>query len=132
MRYYAALLAEGRAKSRRYADALDVIGIALQTVTEPGVGFYVSELHRLRGICLMRIDPANGADAMDAHRVALEIAAKQGTTLLELRAAVSLARTAIAIGRPSEGLSPLRDLYASLPKEFQSDSLGDAKDLLSG
>ncbi|MEO8344052.1 MAG: adenylate/guanylate cyclase domain-containing protein [Betaproteobacteria bacterium] len=132
MRYYAGLLAEGRAKSRRYAEALELIGSALQTVTEPGVGFYVSELHRLRGICLIRSSPAHAAEAMDAHRTALDIAAGQGATLLELRAAVSLSHTAIALGRPTEGLVPLRDLCAKLPEEFQSDSLPEARDLLVG
>lgn len=34
MRYYAALLAEGRAKPRRYGDPLEVIGSALQTGLE--------------------------------------------------------------------------------------------------
>ncbi len=132
LRYYAALLAEGRAKARRYADALEVIDSALQTVTEPGVGFYVSELHRLRGICLMRTVADRPSEAMDALRTAHDVAARQGATLLQLRAAVSLARGAAAMRRPAEGLLPLRDLCAALPPEFNSDSLADARQLLAG
>jgi hypothetical protein len=51
-RYYAALLAEGRERAGRFADALTVLRPVLESVTEPVVGFYVSELYRLQGTCL--------------------------------------------------------------------------------
>jgi predicted ATPase len=130
LRYYAALLAEGRVKSKQYGEALDVIESALKTVTEPGVGFYVSELYRLRGICLARVSQDGAAEAMNAHQMALEVAHKQGATLLELRAAVSLARAGIAAGRTAEGVTQLREVWARLPREFVSDSLPDAQLLL--
>lgn len=53
-RYYAALLAEGREKSGKVPEALTLLQSTLETVTEPGLGFYISELYRLQGICLLR------------------------------------------------------------------------------
>ena len=131
-RYYAALLAEGRQKPGRYADALTLLGSAIATVTEPGVGFYVSELYRLQGTCLLQADAANQDEAMRSLRTAVDIARQQGATMLELKAATSLARAAIAIGRPSDGLDALRDLCAALPPQFEAPSLVEAKQLLSG
>jgi len=50
---------------------------------------------------------------------------------LELKAAMSLARAAVAIGRPAEGLTSLRELCATLPPEFDAANLREANDLLS-
>ena len=132
-RYYAALLAEGREKSGRFQEALTLLGGAIETVTEPGVGLYISELYRLQGICLLRVDRgANEDAAMRSLRTAVEVAREQTATVLELRAAVSLARAAIAIGDPTEDLASLRELCATLPPEFDAANLREANDLLAG
>jgi predicted ATPase len=131
-RYYAALLAEGREKSGRFSEALTLLGTTLESVTEAGVGFYISELYRLRGICLLRADHgANEDAAMQSLRMAVDVARKQSATTLELRAAVSLARAAISIGRPAEGVTSLRELCATLPPEFDAANLREANDLLT-
>ncbi len=130
-RYYAALLAEGREKSGRAAEALPVLRAMLETITEPGVGLYISELYRLQGVCLVRANGANEGEAMQSLRTAVDIARQQQATLLELRAAVSLARAAIAIGRPAEGLDPLRAFCAALPAEFDATNLTEAMELLA-
>ena len=131
-RYYAALLAEGREKSGKVPEALILLGTTIETVTEPGVGFYISELYRLQGICLLRADHgANKDAAMRSLRMAVDVARKQSATTLELRAAVSLARAAISIGRPAEGVTSLRELCATLPPEFDAANLREANDLLT-
>lgn len=132
-RYYAALLAEGREKSGRFQEALTLLGKAIETVTEPGVGFYISELYRLQGLCLLRVDRgANEDAAMRSLRTAVEVAREQTATMLELRAAVSLARAGIELGRPAEGIGALRTLCATLPPEFDAPSLKEANALLAG
>ena len=132
VRYYTALLAEVREKSGRVQEALTLLVKAIETVTEPGVGFYISELYRLQGICLLRtVQGANADAAMASLRIAVDVARQQGATMLELRAALSFARAAIAIGRPVQGLTMLRELCATLPPEFDAASLGEANDLLS-
>ena len=130
-RYYAALLAEGREQSGRVPDALGVLRGALETITEPGVGFYISELYRLQGVCLLRAGRSNADEAMRSLRMAVDIAKQQRATLLELRAAVSLARAAIASGRAAEEIKALRELCATLPAAFDAASLGEARALLS-
>ncbi len=129
-RYYAALLAEGMEKAGRFADALAVLRPALATVTEPGVGVFVSELYRLQGLCLLGVDGGNGGEAMHSLRTAIAVAKQQGAALLELRAAVSLARAGVAIGRPDEGLDTLRAFCAAPPPEFDASNLVEARELL--
>ena len=131
-RYYAALLAEAREKSGRFQDALALLAKTLETVTEAGVGFYISELYRLQGVCLLRADRgANAESALLSLRTGVEVARTQGATALELRAAVSLARAGIELGRPVEGIAVLRELCAALPPEFDAPNLTEANALLA-
>ena len=51
---YAGLLAAARLSTGEAAHALEPIDAILPTFTEPGVGVYLPELHRLRGECLLR------------------------------------------------------------------------------
>ncbi len=91
-RVYAALLAECLEKAGAISDALAVLQPALESVTEAGVGLYVSELYRLRGLCLLRTDSPDEEQAMKDLRLAVEIANRHEATLLEQKAATSLAR----------------------------------------
>ena len=94
--------------------ALEVVRRALETVAEPGVGFFVSELHRVQGLCLLR--RGSVAERTRSLRTAVDVARAQRATVLEVRAAISLARAAIAHHRPSEGVNALSELCASLPR----------------
>ena len=129
-RYYAALLAEGLEKAGRFADALAVVRPALATVTEPGVGIFVSELYRVQGLCLLHSSDGHD-EAMHSLRSAVAVARQQGATLLELRAALSLARAATAADGRAMDLEPLRDVCAGLPAEFDAAHLEEARALLS-
>jgi tetratricopeptide (TPR) repeat protein len=51
--YYGGLLAGVRAQDGRFNDALALLDPILTAVKEPGVGFYLPEIHRLRGECLL-------------------------------------------------------------------------------
>jgi predicted ATPase len=132
-RYYAALLAEGREKSDRFSEALALLSTTLESVTEPGVGFYISELYRVQGLCLLRAgESPNEEAAIQSLRMAVNVAREQGATLLELRATVSLARAELAIGRAAECLNSLRELCTTLPPEFDAAAdVADANDLLA-
>ena len=129
LRFYAGVLADGQQRLGRIDAALEVVRRALETVTEPGVGFFVSELHRIQGLCLLC--QGNADEAIGALRTAVEIARTQSATLLELRAAMSLARAAIAQRRPGEDIHALRQLCASLPSLFDAQDLREASELLS-
>jgi len=128
-RFYAALLAEGLEKAGRFTDALSILRPALATVTEPGVGIFVSELYRLQGLCLLH--STDGRDeAMHSLRTAVAVARQQGATVLELRAAVSLARAAMAADGRATDVEPLREVCAELPAEFDAPDREEARELL--
>ena len=130
-RYYAMLLAEARAKFGRVSDALTVLQSALETVTEPGIGFCVPELYRLQGVCLLRLDSRNVGDATTSLQMAVDIAKQQNATLFQLKAAINMADVAGSSGHSEKGLHPLRDLCANLPEGFDAPQLAEAKRLLS-
>lgn len=94
-RYYAVLVADVCERAGMYDQALQTLDPALATVTEPGVGLFVSELHRLKGVCLARRDRSD-PQARHSLETALEVARTQGSPLLERRAVESLAEVASA------------------------------------
>jgi len=130
-RYYAALLAEARAKFGKVPEALTVLRGALDTVTEPGIGFCVPELYRLQGTYLLRLTPNNQEEAMSSLQMAVDIAKQQKAALFQLKAAIDIANAASSMGQPERGLKPLRDLCANLPEGFDAPQLAEAKQLLS-
>jgi predicted ATPase len=130
-RYYAALLAEARIKFEKFADALGVIKWALDTISEPGIGAYLPELYRLKGICMLRLDAHHEEEAMSSFRMAVDISKQQNAPLFQLRAAISMAGAAGEMGQPERGMHPLRDLCANLPEGFDASELREAKQLLS-
>jgi predicted ATPase len=130
-RYYAALLAEARAKFGKVLDALAILRSALETVTEPGIGFYAPELYRLQGVCLLRLDPPNEKEAISSLQMAVDVAKQQKASLFQLKAAIDMADAASSTGQPEKGLQPLRDLCADLPEGFDAPDLAEAKRRLS-
>jgi class 3 adenylate cyclase/tetratricopeptide (TPR) repeat protein len=130
-RYYAALLAEARAKFGRVSDALTVLRWALDTLTEPGIGFYVPELYRLQGVCLLRLDSHNQEEALSSLQMAVDIAKQQKALLYQLKAAIDMANTASSMDQSERGLQPLRDLYANLPDGVDAPQVAEAKRLLA-
>ncbi|MEO6929940.1 MAG: hypothetical protein ABI190_12320 [Casimicrobiaceae bacterium] len=130
-RHYAAILADRRENAGRVADALALVRWTLDTVTEPGVGVYVPELHRLRGVCLLRLNASHETEAMRSLQTALDVAKQQGATLLQLRAAISIAKASRALKRANAGLETLRDVCAELPPECDVPEIEEAKRLLA-
>ena len=130
-RYYAALLAEARAKFGRVSDALTVLRSALETVIEPGVGIWVPELYRLQGLCLVRLDSHSKEEAITSLQMAVDTAKQQEAPLFQLKAAINLAELANSMGQSERGLQPLRELCANLPEGFDAPQLAEAKRLLS-
>jgi predicted ATPase len=53
--------------------------------------FYLPEIHRLGGECLLSLDHRNKAEALQAFTTARDDARQQGATLFELRASARLA-----------------------------------------
>jgi class 3 adenylate cyclase/tetratricopeptide (TPR) repeat protein len=88
--YFLGLAAEVLLAARRPADGLAHLDRAIAGIDEPGVGFYLPEIHRLRGECLLSLSRRNKAKAWQAFMTARDVARLQGTTLFELRAKTRL------------------------------------------
>jgi predicted ATPase len=88
--YYLGLAAEVLLANGRPADGLAHLDRAIAGIDEPGVGFYLPEIHRLRGECLMSLSRRNKAKARQAFMAARDVARLQGATLFELRAKTRL------------------------------------------
>jgi class 3 adenylate cyclase/tetratricopeptide (TPR) repeat protein len=92
--YYRALAAEVFLAAGRAADGLAQLDRAIAGIEEPGVGFFLPEIYRLRGQCLLALNRANKAEARQAFTTARDIARRQGAVLFERRADAALAETA--------------------------------------
>lgn len=128
-RYYAVLLGEQRLRCGRHGDALALLDAAIATISEPGVGIFVSELHRLRGLALLRAGEGAREEALAALEAAVDIARKQGATLLELNARTSLAEVRTTRAGADDSLAELRAFLAGLPAAFDAPRLAEARRL---
>jgi class 3 adenylate cyclase/tetratricopeptide (TPR) repeat protein len=88
--YYLGLAAEILLAAGRPADGLAHLDRAIAGIEEPGVGFYLPEIYRLRGACLLALDRDNKDEARSDVETALDIARRQGAIIFERRAETSL------------------------------------------
>jgi predicted ATPase len=97
--YFLGLAAEVLLAAGRAADGLAHLDRAIAGVDEPGIGFYLPEIYRLRGECLLALDRNNKNEAQLAFAAARDIARRQGAIIFQRRAETSLSTIAnIAIG----------------------------------
>jgi class 3 adenylate cyclase/tetratricopeptide (TPR) repeat protein len=89
--YFLGLAGEILTIAGRPADALAHFDRALAGIEEAGVGFYLPEIYRLRGTCLLALDRDNKDEAQRAFIAARDTARLQGATIFERRAEQSLA-----------------------------------------
>ena len=79
--YYLGLAAEVLLAAGRPADGLAHLDRAIAAIDEPGVGFYLPEIYRLRGECLLALDRDNKDEARQAFAAARDIAKRQGAII---------------------------------------------------
>src|SRR5580698_3642994 len=89
--YFIGLAAEVLLVAGRAADALAHLDRAIAGIDEPGVGFYVPEIYRLRGECLLALDRNNRNEARQAFVTARDFANRQGAVIFAHRAQTGLA-----------------------------------------
>ena len=122
---YAGLLAAARLSTGAAAHALEPIDAILPTFTEPGVGVYLPELHRLRGECLLGLDSSRIDEAVRDFQSAIAFAKQQNALLFRLRAAVSLVRAG------NKHFSFLKEAIGAFAAEADSPELIAARGMLS-
>ena len=83
--YFLGIAAEVLLVAGRPSDALAHLDRAIAATDEPGIGFFLPEIHRLRGECLLSLNRRNKAKALQAFTIALDNARRQGAMLFERR-----------------------------------------------
>ncbi|HSR34741.1 MAG TPA: hypothetical protein VLY63_29575, partial [Anaerolineae bacterium] len=91
--------------------------------------WWLPEQHRIRAQLLL-LAPGNEVEAEAGFRKALEVARRQKSKSLELRAAMSLARLLRQKGRAAEGRNLLAECYSWFTEGFQTADLQEARGLL--
>jgi predicted ATPase len=129
--FYTGLLATVRLEAGQAAQALELCDSILQTVSEPGVGLYVPEIHRLRGECLLRLDPGAFDAAVREFEMAVAAAKQQQARIFQLAAALSLARAWAAAGRPENGTAALQEALGAFGEDDSPSQLASARAMLS-
>ncbi|HSF39943.1 MAG TPA: protein kinase [Thermoanaerobaculia bacterium] len=127
---YDAFLAEQCLRAGLLGEALATVneGLALSAAT--GQRMVDAELLRLRGEILLARGDAPG-EAEPCFLRALEVASGQGARLLELRAAVSLARLRAGQDRKAEARALLAPLYEAFLEGLDTPDLREAAALLA-
>jgi tetratricopeptide (TPR) repeat protein len=90
--YFLGLGGEVSLNAGRPADGLAYADRALAAIDEPGVGYYLPEIYRLRGECLLAVDRDNKEEARHAFETAQGVARQQGATIFERAALASISK----------------------------------------
>jgi len=130
--FYAGLLADIRLQAGQVALALEPLDMMLRTFKEPGVGFFLSEIHRLRAECLLRLDSANFDEAVAELETAIATAKQQQARVFWLRAAISLSRVWLSRGTPEKAVAQLQEVVCAFGDDDEPGELATARQLLSG
>ena len=97
-------------------------------VQSPGYGRVLAvEFYRLKGDLLLALSPEKASEAETWYRRAIETAHEQEATMLELRAAIGLARLRL----DQETRQILREVYAKFTEGFATPDLVEARELLN-
>jgi len=130
--FYAGLLADIRLRAGHVALALESLDMMLRTFKEPGVGFFLPEIHRLRAECLLRLDSANFDEAVAELEAAIATAKQQQARVFWLRAAISLSRLWVSRGTPEKAIARLQEVVGAFGDDGEPRELATARQLLSG
>jgi len=85
---------------------------------------FIPEIHRLRGECLLRLGPGQLDEAMSELQTAVATAGQQQARVLQLSAAISLARAS------DISASPLREIVGTFSGDDVPAELAVALELL--
>jgi class 3 adenylate cyclase/tetratricopeptide (TPR) repeat protein len=96
--YYLGLAAEVLLAAGRPADGLAHLDRAIAGTDEFGIGFFLPEIYRLRGACLLALGRDNRDEARSAFATARDIARRQGAVIFERRSEASLSEFAANAG----------------------------------
>jgi predicted ATPase len=128
--YVCTVLADVSAHLGRTEDGLQALAEAHTLVEQHKERWWEAEIHRLRGVLLLRQPGTPQAEAEAWLRRALDVAHRQEAKALELRAAMSLAHLWQQQGRCAEARDLLAPLYGWFTEGFDTVDLQEARVLL--
>jgi predicted ATPase len=128
--YFCTVLAEVCNHLGHTADALQALAEASDLMEQQEERWWEAEIHRLRGVLLLRQTGTSQAEAETWLQRALDVARRQQARSLELRAAMSLARLWQCQGKHGEAQDLLAPIYAWFTEGFDTADLQEAKGLL--
>jgi tetratricopeptide (TPR) repeat protein len=121
-------LAEAYAKLGRPAEGLSCVAEAAQIIETTDERVSEAWLHRLRGDLLNAIGDQDAAQ--ESYQKALAVAVRQSAKLLQLLAAINLARLWRDQGKRTEARDLLAPIYGWFTEGFDTPVLQDAKTLV--
>jgi predicted ATPase len=128
--YFCTLLADVCDHLGHPDDGLQLLAEAHTLVEQHEERWWEAEIHRLRGVLLLRQPGTSPAGAETWLQRALDVARRQQAKSLELRAAISLARLWQQQGKRTEAHALLAPVYGWFTEGFDTADLQEAKALL--
>jgi predicted ATPase len=129
--YYYTVLADVCDRLGHTADGLQALAEAHTLVEQQEERWWEAEIHRLQGLLLLKQTGTPQAEAEAWLQRALDVARHQEAKLLELRAAMSLARLWQQQGQRAEAHALLAPIYRWFTEGFNTADLQEAKALLA-
>ena len=123
------VMADTLACAGRERDALALIARVHGEMSDPETGIFVSELWRIRGELVARERGGDAAEAERSLQTALRIARGQEATLLQSRAALSLARLLAERGRREEARHALAETGVASLADREAPEIAAAEEL---
>jgi predicted ATPase len=111
-------------------DGLQALAEAHTLVEQYEERWWEAEVHRLRGVLLLRQPGTSQAEAEACFQQALDIARRQEAKALELRAAMSLSRLWQQQGKRAAARALLAPIYTWFTEGFDTVDLQEARVLL--
>jgi predicted ATPase len=125
-----AFLADACRSAGRIDEAHAAISAAVDAIEKHGEHIWESGVHRLRGELYLEGHEADTAQAERCFRRSIKVAQEQGAKLLELSAAVSLARLWRGQNKRKEAHELLAQVYSRFTEGFDTKELVEAGRLL--
>lgn len=129
-RYYIALLVESYWQSGQLGDALRTLEDALMIVDKTEERCWEAELHRLKGVLLLKTSIDHVAEAESCFQHALSLAQHQQAKSYELRTTTNLAELWYQQGKAEAARQLLANIYNKFTEGFDTADLQEAKALL--
>jgi class 3 adenylate cyclase/predicted ATPase/type II secretory pathway predicted ATPase ExeA len=128
--YTLALLAELYLRKKRIDEGLGAIQEAQRVALTQGEQFWQAELLRLKGELLLEQSESSVSAAEQCFVEALRVAQDQHASMLELRAAVSMARLLRKLNRPDVAKPVLHAVCSRFQKRVATPDLIEARNIL--